>query len=63
MNMLKDAVAIAVAEVEAEYKLRMEAYEQRFKTQQNMCSSLMLDLEKANKTIHDLKEKLKGKPS
>jgi hypothetical protein len=61
MNMLKDAVAIAVAEVEAEYKLRMEAYEQRFKTQQNMCSSLMTDLEKANKTIHSLKQQLNSK--
>jgi hypothetical protein len=52
--MLKDAV-------EAEYKLRMEAYEQRFKTQQNMCSSLMTDLEKANKTIHSLKQQLNSK--
>lgn len=61
--MLKNAVEIAVAQVEAEYKLRMEAYEQRFKSQQRICGSLMTDLEKANKTIHSLKQQLNDKTS
>lgn len=51
---------IQIAAENAEYQLKLDVYEKRFKTQQSMCNSLLAELEVANITIRKLKDELKG---
>jgi multidrug resistance efflux pump len=48
---------IEYAKIEAEYKLQLETYERRFKTQKAMVDSLLAELEAANIKIRELKNK------
>lgn len=57
---MKPAIEIQIAAENAEYQLKLDVYERRFKTQQSMCNSLLAELEVANITIRKLKDELKG---
>lgn len=56
---VEEMVAIACEQVHAEYRLRIQQYEQRFKTHSSMCVSLAQELEEAKQTIAELNQKLK----
>lgn len=55
---VEEMVEVACEQVHAEYRLRMQQYEQRFKTHSSMCLSLMQELEESKQVISELKQKL-----
>ena len=53
-NIMK-TTEIEWAKIEAEYKLKLDTYDRRFKTQKSMVDSLLVELESANIKIRKLK--------